>query len=78
MALVPKSRVQWMELGNRNIRFYHASSITRCKSNKTEVLKLDDGVYCLDLELNKSHARAYFVNLFGASELVLTPLATNS
>lgn len=73
-----KSRIQWMQLGDRNTWFYQVSTISRRKANKIEVLKLDNGVFCSDPDLIKAHARTYFVNLFGLSETDLIPLAVNS
>lgn len=36
-------RYRWLQFGNRNTKFFHASTIIKRKRNKLETLKDDDG-----------------------------------
>ena len=69
-----KSRAQWMSLGDRNTRFYHLSTVVRRKRNKIESLRLESGDWCTDSASLRTHARDYFMNLFGPLESARVPL----
>lgn len=47
------------------------------KRNKIEMLKLGYGDWCLDNTQLQQHAREYFLQLFGPSEVPILPLHTN-
>lgn len=48
-----KSRVQWIQQGERNTRFFHVSTICRRRRNKIASLKDDEGQWVIDQNMLK-------------------------
>ncbi|KAJ4828259.1 hypothetical protein Tsubulata_012067 [Turnera subulata] len=59
-----KARCQWIQEGDRNTAYFHATTIIRRKRNKVEALIDADGKWQQDNEMLKSVATNYFQNLF--------------
>ncbi|XP_073015397.1 uncharacterized protein [Primulina eburnea] len=59
-----KSREDWIFLGDRNTKFYHASTTIRKSRNKIEALKTDNGEWITDEEKLKSTIQNYYSTLF--------------
>ncbi|PNX93586.1 ribonuclease H, partial [Trifolium pratense] len=68
-----KSRDKWIKLGDRNTKFFHATTVIRRKRNKIHGLHLPCGMWCTDDNILKDEAQKFFKNLFGAD-----PLSRNS
>lgn len=60
-----KSRLQWTMDGDRNTKFYHASTLIRRHRNRVDSLKVD-GVWISDDVLLKNHTTAFFKTLYCA------------
>ncbi|KAL4304528.1 hypothetical protein GQ457_10G007360 [Hibiscus cannabinus] len=59
-----KSRSDWIELGDRNTRFFHLSSMARRSANRIRMLRLPNGEWCDDSTILQEHTVAYFRELF--------------
>lgn len=59
-----KSRLKWLQEGDRNTKFFHLAIIIRRRRNIIEGLKIDHGVWVEDTEGIKATAVAYFQKLF--------------
>ncbi|GKU91977.1 hypothetical protein SLEP1_g5773 [Rubroshorea leprosula] len=58
-----KSRVEWINSGDRNTRFYHASTVIRRAQNRITALKVNDS-WVTDPIALKNHVQDFFVDLF--------------
>ncbi|CAL1357017.1 unnamed protein product [Linum trigynum] len=59
-----KSRACWINEGDRNIRFFHLSTLKRRRFNKIVALKNEDGVWVTDEFTLQSLARGFYVELY--------------
>ncbi|XP_024155775.1 uncharacterized protein LOC112163733 [Rosa chinensis] len=59
-----KSRVTWLQNGDRNTKFFHLSTMVRRRRNKIEGLLNQSGELCTDLPTMKNIAAAFFQALF--------------
>ncbi|CAL8993823.1 unnamed protein product [Prunus brigantina] len=59
-----KSRLQWLQEGDRNTKFFHLTTIIRRRRNKIERLKNNEGVWVEEAQDIKGLAMAYFEQLF--------------
>lgn len=57
-----KSRIQWLDLGDRNTRFYHKVTQTRNASNTIRRIITADGSILTDLQDIKKEASSHFEN----------------
>ncbi|KAF7827106.1 reverse transcriptase [Senna tora] len=62
-----KSRMEWLQLGNSNTSFFHASVVGRRRSNRITGLMDHVGNWILDPEQIKQSVSMYFGQCFGAS-----------
>ncbi|KAA3453480.1 reverse transcriptase [Gossypium australe] len=67
-----RSRVNWLQFGDRNTAFFHKSATTRKKVNLITKLVLDEGLEITDETGLQEAAKSYFENLF-TSEGVADP-----
>ncbi|KAL4312070.1 hypothetical protein GQ457_01G013210 [Hibiscus cannabinus] len=58
-----KARSRWIENGDRNTRFFHASTMSRRKRNTVSMLRIG-GSWCEDKERLQDHAIQFFRELF--------------
>ncbi|CAL8990846.1 unnamed protein product, partial [Prunus brigantina] len=63
-----KSRVKWLQEGDRNTKFFHLTTIIRRRRNKIERLKDENGVWVEESEAIKSVAVKYFSDLFNSKQ----------
>ena len=59
-----RSRVDWLQAGDRNTSFFHARASARRKTNRISYLLKDDGTRCEDREELKDMVREFYTNLF--------------
>lgn len=62
-----RSRVNWLQYGDRNTKFFHASATQRRKTNFIKGLLNDIGDWCSDLQDMTDITRDYFSNIFSSS-----------
>lgn len=62
-----KSQEQWLELGDHNTGFFHASTIIRRKHNRVEGLFDNEGNWVDNKEDMENLATEFFSNLYSAS-----------
>jgi len=62
-----KSRIEWIQSGDRNTNFYHNNVKIRRSRNKIGALKIGDD-WVTDVEVLKSHVRDYFITLFSCKD----------
>lgn len=65
-----KSRVQWLQEGDRNMKFFHMSTIIRRTRNRVERLKNENGDWVYEVVGLKTLALNYFSNLFSQGQVV--------
>lgn len=61
-----KSREKWVELGNKNTKFFHTQTVIRRRRNKITGLMIKD-TWCSVEDLLKTEALAFFKKLFQAN-----------
>ncbi|OMO56897.1 reverse transcriptase [Corchorus capsularis] len=61
-----KSRVQWIQHGERNTRFFHVSTICRRRRNKISMLRNEDGEWILEQDHVQELVVKYFQDLYTA------------
>lgn len=59
-----KSREQWVQLGDRNTKFFHAQTKARRTRSKIHGLTLPCGAWCTDESILQEEALKFFKNLF--------------
>lgn len=62
-----KSREEWIVSGDRNTKFYHASTIVRRSRNKVDALKDNNGQLVTESDEIKRLTQNYFTSLFQSS-----------
>ncbi|XP_028101054.1 uncharacterized protein LOC114300374 [Camellia sinensis] len=61
-----KSRVNWITQGERNTKYFHVFTITKCKRIKIDSLLYDTGNWIMEAQAIKTHIQDYFIALFQA------------
>jgi hypothetical protein len=64
-----KARDDWIKLGDRNTKFFHAKTVIRRKRNKIHGLHLPNGNWCTDDNTLREEAQLYFKTLFCSNDL---------
>ena len=59
-----KSRENWVQLGDRNTKFFHTQTLVRRKKNKIDGLFLEGGAWCIDPKMLKDEVVRFYKNLF--------------
>ncbi|XP_061369209.1 uncharacterized protein LOC133312082 [Gastrolobium bilobum] len=72
-----RAKCNWLELGERNTRYFHAISVAKRRRNKILTLKDDNGVWLEDARRIEEYAVNFFERLFGDSEDSCEPLPFN-
>lgn len=62
-----KARVNWLEHGDKNTRYFHTSTMIKRKRNIIEMLSRDDGSMVTDVEQLKSMVVEFFTKLYTSS-----------
>ncbi|KAL4351406.1 hypothetical protein GQ457_06G022300 [Hibiscus cannabinus] len=61
-----KARCRWIEFGNRNTKYFHATTMARRRQNVIHRLKIDGNSWCDDAVMLRDAAVAYFQRLFSS------------
>ncbi|XP_061370937.1 uncharacterized protein LOC133313564 [Gastrolobium bilobum] len=72
-----RSRCNWLAFGDRNSKFFHASTVSRNRRNKLLALKKDDGIWVEDPEILKLMAIDYFKSLYVEENQITNNLCGN-
>uniref|UniRef100_A0A2N9IKD9 CCHC-type domain-containing protein n=1 Tax=Fagus sylvatica TaxID=28930 RepID=A0A2N9IKD9_FAGSY len=64
-----KSRVVWVVEGDRNIKFFHTSTLVRRKLNKIVRIRNSVGEWITDSDLIRLHIQQGFVDLFSSTHV---------
>jgi len=64
-----KSRINWLNEGDANTKFFHTSTLNRRRRNKILSLQLDDDSWIYDQNLIIQHTADYFKKLFNSSHI---------
>uniref|UniRef100_A0A803NTC1 Reverse transcriptase domain-containing protein n=1 Tax=Cannabis sativa TaxID=3483 RepID=A0A803NTC1_CANSA len=59
-----RSRIQWLNLGDKNTRFFHKFASNRKRSNRIDSLTSEDGIVFHDSDSILSLIQSYYSNLF--------------
>uniref|UniRef100_A0A803Q6M0 CCHC-type domain-containing protein n=1 Tax=Cannabis sativa TaxID=3483 RepID=A0A803Q6M0_CANSA len=59
-----RSRIQWLNLGDKNTHFFHKFASNRKRSNRIESLTFEDGIVFQDSDSILSLIQSYYSNLF--------------
>ncbi|KAH7834805.1 hypothetical protein Vadar_019912 [Vaccinium darrowii] len=76
MYLHQRSRVNWLNYGDRNSSFFHATMVQRRQRNQILRLKAEDGAWCTNEDEINGCIAEYFSNLFrdqGSRDMVSRP-----
>lgn len=68
-----KSRIDWLNLGDENSSFFHASVINRRRSNRISSLKNTMGEWITDPNLIQSHIINHFLSIFTPASTTTFP-----
>ena len=68
-----KSRVQWHHLGDRDTNFYHRTVVQRANRNQIHYLRDSADNLIGSSEAIKSHSEEYFRNIFGSTDMPISP-----
>jgi hypothetical protein len=63
-----RSRIQWLQEGDRNTSFFHARACERARTNKIVTLKKPEGTYISSQSELESLATEFYTNLFMAQD----------
>lgn len=59
-----KSRENWIKLGDRNTRYFHAKTVIRRKRNRIHGLHLPNGIWCTENDVLREEALNFYKALF--------------
>ncbi|XP_012453509.1 uncharacterized protein LOC105775544 [Gossypium raimondii] len=59
-----KARCDWLQLGDRNTKFFHSRTMRRRKFNRITTLRVDNGDWCTDQYILQAKAVEFFEGLF--------------
>ena len=62
-----KSRELWIKAGDRNMRFFHLSTLKRRRRNNISKIKLDDGTWTNNMESIQQYFKEKFYSLYQSS-----------
>lgn len=60
-----KAQCDWLQLGDRNTKFYHNRTVQHRKYNRINTLRIPSGEWCSDQDILRAEAVPFFENLFG-------------
>lgn len=72
-----KSRVQWIQHGERKTPFFHLSTICRCRRNRITMLRDDSGEWVSDPSQVRNLVTDFFKNLYSLDNYQRNPLVTS-
>lgn len=59
-----RSRINWLKWGNKNTKYFHATTIQRRQRNKLTMLKIDEQHWTRDPKALKQHVMDYYCSLY--------------
>lgn len=59
-----RSRIKWMQWGDKNTSFFHASTIQRRQRNRITMLKLQNSNWCRDPMILRNHILSFYKELY--------------
>ncbi|KAK8636045.1 hypothetical protein V6N13_004755 [Hibiscus sabdariffa] len=62
-----KSRMDWIQFGDRNTKYFHVKAVTRHRRKKITMLKIDSDEWCDDQVRLREAASVFFATLFTVS-----------
>lgn len=65
-----KSRVDWIQFGDQNMKFFHNKALVRRSLNKISTLKVEDQ-WCYDNEALQEEATRFFSSLYSLDDYSL-------
>ncbi|RLN35951.1 hypothetical protein C2845_PM03G26230 [Panicum miliaceum] len=71
MMWLQRSRISWLQEGDRNTKFFHQKAQWRARKNKIKGLRNDDGFWCTEPQEMASMAKMFFENLYERDDQVL-------
>ena len=71
MIWFQKSREKWIELGDRNTKYFHTSTIIRRRRNRIEALKDDENRWILQSTKLEKLALGYYKRLYSMEDVDL-------
>jgi hypothetical protein len=66
MMWLQRSRVSWLQEGDRNIIFFHRKAVWRARKNKIKNLKRTDGSHCTDQGEMGELTTSFFIDLYSS------------
>ena len=69
-----KSRIQWLDLGDKNTSYFHKMVLQRNSQNYIHFFRAEDGSKITDSLDLKSHAVDYFKSIFGSTNMPSSPV----
>ncbi|KAA3472023.1 reverse transcriptase [Gossypium australe] len=73
-----KARCDWLQLGDRNTKFYHSRTVKRRKFNRIMSLRVDNGDWCSDQNILQKKAVEFFGELYGEVPTISRATSKNS
>lgn len=61
-----RSRIDWLKWGDKNTKFFHASTIQRRQRNRISMLKTDDQNWCRNPRELKRHILEFYYSLYSS------------
>ncbi|XP_056173433.1 uncharacterized protein LOC130139772 [Syzygium oleosum] len=58
-----RSRINWLKWGDRNTKYFHATTVQRRQRNKISMLKVDD-YWCREPDALKQHIASFYQSLY--------------
>lgn len=68
-----KSKIQWLQYGDHNAKFFHLSTLNRRRRDYIEALQDEDGNWVFDQVTMKEMALAYYRDLYASNPAASGP-----
>ncbi|KAK4257184.1 hypothetical protein QN277_006806 [Acacia crassicarpa] len=68
-----RSRCNWLQSGDRNTRFFHASAVIKRRKFRVDAIQNDAGEWVEDQQTAKMMAHDFFLNLYSRDDSVKDP-----
>ncbi|MBA0817458.1 hypothetical protein Gohar_021897, partial [Gossypium harknessii] len=61
----------WLQLEDRNTKFFHSRTLRKRKFNRITTLRIDNGEWCLDQDIQQAKVVEFFEGLYGKAPSTL-------